>query len=121
MSDVQKKKVVDKRYRRERAHQRLRQRVAGSNERPRLSVYKSDRYVCAQVIDDVRGHTIVSAASLEPERGSLAVHRDGRCTEQGQGRRGTLVQRGLPYRSLRRAGRGFPVRHHPTYFKGPIP
>jgi large subunit ribosomal protein L18 len=67
MSDVQKKKVVDKRYRRERAHQRLRQRVAGSNERPRLSVYKSDRYVYAQVIDDVRGHTIVSAASLEPE------------------------------------------------------
>ena len=65
--------MVDKRYRRERAHQRLRQRVAGSNERPRLSVYKSDRYVYAQVIDDVRGHTIVSAASLEPElKGRLA-------------------------------------------------
>ncbi len=67
MSDVQKKKVVGKRERRERAHQRLRQRVAGTAERPRLAVYKSDRYLYAQVIDDDRGATLVAAASLEPE------------------------------------------------------
>ncbi|KAB2965927.1 MAG: 50S ribosomal protein L18 [Thermoanaerobaculia bacterium] len=73
MSDVQKKKVVEKRYRRERAHQRLRQRVAGTAERPRLAVYKSERFVYAQVIDDERGHTLVSAASIEPEiKGKLA-------------------------------------------------
>lgn len=66
MSDLVKRKVVEKRYKRERAHQRLRQRLAGTAERPRLAVYKSDKYVYAQVIDDDRGHTLVAAASVEP-------------------------------------------------------
>jgi large subunit ribosomal protein L18 len=67
MADVNRKKVLDKRHKRERAHERLRQRVAGTGERPRLAVYKSDRYVYAQVIDDERGRTLVAATSLEPE------------------------------------------------------
>jgi large subunit ribosomal protein L18 len=46
--------------------------VAGP-ERPRLAVYKSEKYVYAQLIDDERGHTLVSAASLEPDlKGRLA-------------------------------------------------
>ena len=73
MSDLVKRKVVDKRYKRERAHQRLRQRLAGTAERPRLAVYKSEKYVYAQLIDDERGHTLVSAASLEPDlKGKLS-------------------------------------------------
>ena len=73
MSDLVKRKVVEKRYKRERAHQRLRQRLAGTAERPRLAVYKSEKYVYAQLIDDERGHTLVSAASLEPDlKGRLA-------------------------------------------------
>jgi large subunit ribosomal protein L18 len=73
MSDLVKRKVLDKRYKRERAHQRLRQRLAGTAERPRLAVYKSEKYVYAQLIDDERGHTLVSAASLEPDlKGRLA-------------------------------------------------
>ncbi|MEO8198427.1 MAG: 50S ribosomal protein L18, partial [Thermoanaerobaculia bacterium] len=52
--------------RRKRAHQRLRQRLAGTTERPRLSVFKSSKYVYAQVINDQTGQTIVSAASAEP-------------------------------------------------------
>ncbi|HLF55725.1 MAG TPA: 50S ribosomal protein L18 [Thermoanaerobaculia bacterium] len=67
MADVNKKKVLEKRSRRVRSHQRLRQRVIGTGERPRLAVYKSDKYVYAQVIDDELGRTLVAATSLEPE------------------------------------------------------
>ncbi|MCB1007349.1 MAG: 50S ribosomal protein L18 [Acidobacteria bacterium] len=66
MSDANKKKVLDKRYRRERAHQRLRQRLVGTPERPRLAVFKSARYVYAQIIDDETGRTLAAATSLEP-------------------------------------------------------
>ncbi len=56
------------RYRR---HRRVRKRVRGTPERPRLAVYRSNRYIYAQVIDDTKGHTLASASSQEPElRGS---------------------------------------------------
>jgi len=67
MSSVYKdNKLIAKRARRERAHLRLRQRVAGTSARPRLSVFKSSRYLYAQVIDDHGGTTVVAASSLEP-------------------------------------------------------
>jgi large subunit ribosomal protein L18 len=66
MSDLVGKKVTEKASRRKRAHQRLRQRLSGTDERPRLSIFKSSRYVYAQVINDLTGRTLVAAASLEP-------------------------------------------------------
>lgn len=51
--------------RRTRAHQRLRQRVVGTPRRPRLSVFKSEKYVYAQVIDDSTGRTLAQANSQE--------------------------------------------------------
>ena len=48
-------------------HQRVRKRVAGSPERPRLAVFRSNRHVYAQLIDDLAGATIASASTLEPE------------------------------------------------------
>jgi large subunit ribosomal protein L18 len=56
-----------KRERRERAHLRVRKRVRGTPERPRLSVYKSLRFIYAQVIDDDRGVTLAQANSSDPE------------------------------------------------------
>jgi len=54
-----------KRVRRERAHLRIRRKVWGTAERPRLSVYKSTRYIYAQLIDDDAGHTVAQASSRE--------------------------------------------------------
>ena len=61
------KLVQRKRERRERAHQRVRVRVKGTAERPRLSIYKSVKYIYAQVIDDVRGVTLAQANSADPD------------------------------------------------------
>jgi len=66
MADLVRKKVMEKAARKKRAHQRLRQKLAGTPERPRLSVFKSAKYVYAQVINDETGQTLVSAASMEP-------------------------------------------------------
>jgi large subunit ribosomal protein L18 len=55
----------EKNRRRERAHQRLRQRVVGTPQRPRLAVHKSLKYVYAQVIDDSSGRTLAQANSQE--------------------------------------------------------
>ncbi len=73
MSDHVTKRMKQKRERRERAHLRVRARVQGTGERPRLSVYKSLRYIYAQVIDDVRGVTLAAAGSADPAvRGQLS-------------------------------------------------
>lgn len=58
-------KAQKKRERRSRAHMRLRKSVSGSTERPRLAVFKSLKYVYAQVIDDSTGKTLVQANSRE--------------------------------------------------------
>jgi len=46
-------------------HLKLRRRIRGTADRPRLSVYRSNSHIYAQLIDDVRGHTLVAASSLE--------------------------------------------------------
>jgi large subunit ribosomal protein L18 len=48
-----------------RRHSRLRKRVAGSPERPRLNVFRSNQHIYAQVIDDVAGSTLAAASSNE--------------------------------------------------------
>lgn len=57
----------EKHVARVRRHIRLRKKVRGTDARPRLSVYKSNCYMYAQIIDDLTGTTLVSASSLEKD------------------------------------------------------
>ncbi|MFV1963230.1 MAG: 50S ribosomal protein L18 [Acidimicrobiia bacterium] len=52
---------------RSRRHSRVRKRIRGTAARPRLAVYRSNRYIYAQVIDDVDGHTLAAASSQETD------------------------------------------------------
>jgi large subunit ribosomal protein L18 len=58
--------VVQLRHRR---HRRVRKRVIGTPERPRLAVFRSNRHVYAQVIDDVAGKTLAAASTLKDAAG----------------------------------------------------
>jgi large subunit ribosomal protein L18 len=54
---------------RQRIHQRIRRKLAGTGERPRLNVYRSLNHIYAQVIDDHKGETLVSASSIKMKTG----------------------------------------------------
>ncbi|UCG52243.1 MAG: 50S ribosomal protein L18 [Candidatus Latescibacterota bacterium] len=54
----------EKVYKRQRRHRRVRSRVVGTSERPRMCVFRSARHIYAQIIDDTEGRTIAAASSL---------------------------------------------------------
>jgi len=54
-----------KRLRRQRRKQGIRKRVFGVGDRPRLTVFRTARHTYAQVVDDLKGHTLVSASTVE--------------------------------------------------------
>lgn len=56
-----------------RVHTRIRQRVRGTGERPRLAVFRSVKHIYAQVIDDRRGHTVAAASSTEKKSAGEAA------------------------------------------------
>ena len=60
-----------------RIHKRIRNRVAGTPERPRLAVFRSVNHIYAQIIDDQQGHTIVAAASTEKDLKGKGGNVDG--------------------------------------------
>jgi large subunit ribosomal protein L18 len=65
--------VVTKREHRLRRRRRVRARVVGSGERPRLSVYRSNRGIFAQLVDDRAGHTVAAVNWTEPELRKLSA------------------------------------------------
>ena len=70
-------KKVDKKASRVRRHLRVRKKVFGTPERPRLSVYRSEKNIYVQIIDDVNAKTLVSASSLDKDFSVKGGNKDG--------------------------------------------
>ena len=60
-------KKTDRKMERQRRHIRVRRKISGTTERPRLCVYRSNSNIYVQIIDDVAGNTLVSASTLDKE------------------------------------------------------
>jgi len=57
--------IKEKKIKKERRHKRIRAKILGTSSRPRLAVFRSSKYIYAQLIDDENHRTLVSAADLE--------------------------------------------------------
>ncbi|ADL53387.1 50S ribosomal protein L18 [Clostridium cellulovorans] len=57
-------------------HRRVRKNIAGTAERPRLAVFRSEKNIYAQIIDDVKGVTVVSASSLDKNFEGLGSNKE---------------------------------------------
>ena len=60
-------KKTDRKFERTRRHIRVRRKISGTAERPRLCIYRSNTNLYVQVIDDVAGNTLVAASTLDKE------------------------------------------------------
>ena len=88
--------IKTKADRRERIHLRQRKRIAGSQERPRLNVFRSVSHIYAQVIDDLSGRTLVAASSAEPAlRGAFAKDVRGGNTKGAQAIGKAIAERSI--------------------------
>ncbi|MEO5975201.1 MAG: 50S ribosomal protein L18 [Ilumatobacteraceae bacterium] len=70
-----------------RRHRRVRKKITGTTARPRLAVYRSNKHISIQVIDDQEGRTLASASTVEPDQRKLG---SGATVEAAE-RIGTLV------------------------------
>jgi large subunit ribosomal protein L18 len=73
---------------RQKRHLRIRNRVSGTTERPRLAVYRTLKHMYAQLIDDTQGRTLVAASTLDPE---LKPALDGLAKQEEASRVGRLI------------------------------
>ena len=73
------KQLINKREQRARRQRRVRGRVMGTAERPRLNVFRSLDNIYVQMIDDIAGHTLVSASSIDKE---VAAQIDGKTKKE---------------------------------------
>jgi large subunit ribosomal protein L18 len=59
--------MVTRQIARAKRHHRVRQKIAGSPARPRLSIFRSQQHIYAQLVDDAHGRTLVSASTRDPQ------------------------------------------------------
>jgi large subunit ribosomal protein L18 len=69
---------------RTRRHARLRKKIAGTAERPRLAVNRSSRHIVVQLIDDLAGHTLASASTMEVDLREFDGDKKARATKVGE-------------------------------------
>jgi large subunit ribosomal protein L18 len=67
-----------------RRHFRLRKKISGTSERPRLVVHRSARHITVQIVDDLSGHTLASATSLEADVRAVDGDKKARATKVGE-------------------------------------
>ncbi|MFI8595430.1 50S ribosomal protein L18 [Microbacterium sp. NPDC078428] len=76
--------VTSKSVARSRRHARLRKKIVGTTERPRLVVNRSSRHVFVQLVDDSKGHTVASASTLEVDLRSLEADKTAKARKVGE-------------------------------------
>jgi len=69
-------KKLDTNAQRKKRHKRVRNKISGTPERPRLNVFRSEKHIYAQVIDDVNGVTLCSASSVEKDFKGTGSNKD---------------------------------------------
>lgn len=74
----------DKQAARNRRHLRVRKKISGTPQRPRLVVTRSLRHMVAQVVDDTTGHTIVSASSMEADLRAMEGDKTAKARRVGE-------------------------------------
>jgi large subunit ribosomal protein L18 len=73
-----------RRQSRARRHRRVRKKISGTRARPRLVVSRSSRHIRAQVVDDIAGHTMASASSMEADVRALEGDKRARASVVGE-------------------------------------
>jgi large subunit ribosomal protein L18 len=89
------RKMLEKNRKRLRRKIHIRKRVSGTAERPRMTVTKSNRRIAVQVIDDTKGHTLVSASTLEKELRNI------KATVEGAGKLGEIIGKRLLEKNIK--------------------
>ena len=89
------RKMLDKNRKRLKRKVHIRKRITGTPERPRMTVFKSNRSLSIQIIDDTKGHTIASASTLEKDLKSI------KATVAGAGQLGEVMGKRLIEKNIK--------------------
>lgn len=76
-------------------HRRVRQKVSGTPERPRLNVYRSGKHIYAQIIDDVNAKTLISASTLDKSLGLTSTSNKEAAKTVGEALAKKAVEQGI--------------------------
>ncbi len=87
--------ALTKRERRVRIKQRIRRRLSGTTEIPRMSVYRSNKQIYAQIVDDVTGKTILAASSKEKDIADQKVNKIDQAKLVGKSIAGKAKDKGI--------------------------